>query len=94
MTLTCTPAARPGPFDVTFQVKLPGNPGQQHGSLAAVVVGDADPLRGRDTSPAERDKPARASVTSRRTLSGNAWTETSSRRPTEHREPLSLRGHC
>ncbi len=39
-TLTCPPAAT-GPYSVTFQAKLPGNPGQQHGSLTAAVVGDA-----------------------------------------------------
>lgn len=39
-TLTCTPGTS-GPFTVTFQGKLPGNPGEQHGSLSAGVVGDA-----------------------------------------------------
>jgi RNA polymerase sigma factor (sigma-70 family) len=39
-TLTCSPGASV-PLTVTFQAKLPGNPGQQHGSLSARVVGDA-----------------------------------------------------
>jgi hypothetical protein len=39
-TLTCTPGGATGPFTVTFQAKLPGNPGEQHGSLTAAVVGD------------------------------------------------------
>ena len=39
-TLTCTPGST-GSFTVTFQAKLPGNPGEQHGSLTAAVVGDA-----------------------------------------------------
>jgi hypothetical protein len=38
-TLTCRPGTS-GPFTVTFRAKLPGNPGEQHGSLSAGVVGD------------------------------------------------------